>query len=36
MDLKSVSATEATKKKISFEDYLLVPEINHPYEIIDG
>ena len=36
MDVISVPATEATKKKISFEDYLLMPEINHPYEIIDG
>ena len=36
MDLISVPTTEATKKKISFEDYLLMPEINHPYEIIDG
>ena len=36
MDLISVPITEATKKKISFEDYLLMPEINHPYEIIDG
>ena len=36
MDLISVPTTETTKKKISFEDYLLMPEINHPYEIIDG
>ena len=36
MDLVSGSTTEATKKKISFEDYLLMPEINRPYEIIDG
>ena len=36
MDLTPVSTTEAPKKKISFEDYLLLPEINHPYEIIDG
>ena len=36
MDVISVPTTEATKKKISFEDYLLMPEINHPYEIIDG
>ena len=36
MDLTSVSTTEATKKKISFEDYLLMPEINRPYEITDG
>ena len=36
MDVMSVATTEATKKKISFEDYLLMPEINHPYEIIDG
>ena len=36
MDVISVPATETTKKKISFEDYLLMPEINHPYEIIDG
>ena len=36
MDVISVPATEATKKKISFEDYLLMPEINPPYEIIDG
>ena len=28
--------SEATKKKISFKDYLLMPEINRPYEIIDG
>ena len=28
--------SEATKKKISFKDYLLIPEINRPYEIIDG
>ena len=36
MDVISVPTTEATKKKISFEDYLLMPEVNHPYEIIDG
>ena len=36
MELTSISTTEATKKKISFEDYLLMSEINHPYEIIDG
>ena len=36
MDVISVPTTEATKKKVSFEDYLLMPEINHPYEIIDG
>ena len=36
MDVISVPTTEATKKKISFEDYLLMPEINRPYEIIDG
>ena len=36
MGVISVPTTEATKKKISFEDYLLMPEINHPYEIIDG
>ena len=36
MDSISAATTEATKKKISFEDYLLMPEINHPYEIIDG
>ena len=36
MDFISVPTTEVKKKKISFEDYLLMPEINHPYEIIDG
>ena len=36
MALTSVPTTEATEKKISFEDYLLMPEINHLYEIIDG
>ena len=36
MDLISVPATKVTKEKISFEDYLLMPEINRPYEIIDG
>ena len=36
MDVISVPTTERPKKKISFEDYLLMPEINHPYEIIDG
>jgi Uma2 family endonuclease len=36
MDVISVPTTNATKKKISFEDYLLMPEINNPYEIIDG
>ena len=36
MGLISGSTTEAMKKKISFEAYLLMPEINHPYEIIDG
>ena len=36
MNVISVPATEAAKKKISFEDYLLMPEINQPYEIIDG
>ncbi len=36
MDVISVPTSEATKKKISFEDYLLMPEVNYPYEIIDG
>lgn len=36
MDVISVPTTETTKKKISFEDYLLMPEVNYPYEIIDG
>ena len=36
MNVISAPTTEATKKKISFEDYRLMPEINHPYEIIDG
>ena len=36
MDVISVPTSEAIKKKISFEDYLLMPEINRPYEIIDG
>ena len=36
MNVISVPATEATKKKISFEEYLLMPEVNYPYEIIDG
>ena len=36
MALTSVSTTEATKKNISFEGYLLMPEISHPYEITDG
>lgn len=36
MNVISVPTTEVTKKKISFEAYLLMPEINRPYEIIDG
>ena len=36
MNVISVPVTEATKKKISFEEYLLMPEVNYPYEIIDG
>ena len=36
MDVLSLPTSETIKKKISFEDYLLMPEINHPYEIIDG
>ena len=36
MDVISLPTGETIKKKISFEDYLLMPEINHPYEIIDG
>ena len=27
---------ELKKKKITLADYLLMPELNHPYEIIDG
>ncbi|MCZ6676302.1 MAG: Uma2 family endonuclease [Candidatus Poribacteria bacterium] len=36
--MKAVSTpfNELTKKKITLADYLLMPEINHPYEIIDG
>ena len=30
------SFNEVAKKKITFEDYLLMPEITPPYEIIDG
>ena len=36
MDVISVPTSDAAKKKISFEDYLLMPEVNYPYEIIDG
>ena len=36
MDVISLPTGETIKKKISFEDYLLMPEINHLYEIIDG
>ena len=36
MDVISLPTGETIKKKISFEDYLLMPEINHPYEITDG
>ena len=36
MDVISLPTGETIKKKISFEDYLLMPEINHPYKIIDG
>ena len=36
MDIISMPTIEATKKKITLADYLLMPEINHPYEIIDG
>ena len=36
MDVIPLPTSETIKKKISFEDYLLMPEINHPYEIIDG
>ena len=36
MGVISLPTGETIKKKISFEDYLLMPEINHPYEIIDG
>ena len=27
---------ELKKKQITFADYLLIPELNYPYEIIDG
>ena len=36
MGVISLPTGETIKKKISFEDYLLMPEINHPYEITDG
>ena len=36
MDVISLPTGETITKKISFEDYLLMPEINHPYEITDG
>ena len=36
MGVISLPTGETIKKKIFFEDYLLTPEINHPYEIIDG
>ena len=36
MDVISLPMGETMKKKVSFEDYLLMPEINRPYEIIDG
>ena len=36
MGVISLPTGETIKKKISFEDYLLMPEINHPHEIIDG
>ena len=30
------TCNELKKKKITLADYLLMPELNHPYEIIDG
>ena len=30
------TSDELKKKKITLADYLLMPELNHPYEIIDG
>ena len=36
MNVLSMPTTEVKKKKITLADYLLMPELNHPYEIIDG
>ncbi|MCZ6676301.1 MAG: Uma2 family endonuclease [Candidatus Poribacteria bacterium] len=36
MNATSTSANELKNKKITLADYLLMPEIHHPYEIIDG
>ena len=30
------TSDELKKKQITLADYLLMPELNHPYEIIDG
>ena len=36
MHATPTTRTELKKKKITLADYLLMPELNHPYEIIDG
>ena len=36
MQIISTTLDELKKKRITLADYLLMPELNHPYEIIDG
>ena len=36
MPVISTILEELKKKQITLADYLLMPELNHPYEIIDG
>ena len=36
MHATPTTGNEVKKKKIALADYLLMPELNHPYEIIDG
>ena len=36
MHTTPTTGNEVKKKKIALADYLLMPELNHPYEIIDG
>ena len=36
MSAISTTLEELKKKRITLADYLLMPELNYPYEIIDG
>ena len=36
MPVMPTTLEELKKKQITLADYLLMPELNHPYEIIDG